>query len=393
MSLAKRVLVLDGRSIATVAIVRSLGKKGIRVTCGEEFKNSPGALSKYVDRKVVYPSPSKMPDLFMEKMISLLKNGEYELLLPVSDMTSMMVSKNKDELSRYTRVPTPDLETLMKARDKSRTMKFALENAIPCPKTYFPEETSIEEIKKTVKYPVVIKPCESSGARGIRYADSPETLGNEFEKLKQSYDKVIIQEFIPSSEGRYLLHTIFETDHKPIAACVLQAIRCYPDNGGPTAFGKTVFRPEITDYGLRLLEAMKWQGVAEAEFLIDERDGKPKLMEVNPRFGNPVGLVIEAGIDIPGKLYEMMVNGRTEMALKYKIGVKWRWFFPQDFLWLFTAKHRAGRMGSFWRFFDNDLHYADISFSDLGPSLGLFLQSLRFLVKREKRDFIFNRGW
>jgi len=31
-------------------------------------------------------------------------------------------------------------------------------------------------------------------------------------------------------------------------------------------------------------ESLDWHGVAMVEFWIDSRDGKPKLMEINPRF-------------------------------------------------------------------------------------------------------------
>lgn len=388
-----KVLVLDGKSIATVAIVRSLGKKGLEVDCGEEYKACPGSLSKYVKKKVVYPPPDKEPDLFIEKIFSLVREQQYDLVVPVSDSTTVLLSKYKTELSKFTRIPTPDYQTVMMARDKSKTVKIAMKNGIPCPVTFFPDEQKLNGIMDKINYPVLIKPCESSGARGIRHVDSPDTLISEYSHVKELYGKAIIQEYIPSKEGRYLLHTLFNQSHKPVAVCVIQAIRCYPANGGPTAFGKTVVQEEVWKYGLELLRAMNWQGVAEVEFLVDERDNQPKLMEVNQRFGNPVGLAIEAGVDIPYLLYNLVVNEAVEQIFNYKIGTKWRWFFPQDLLWFLTAQDRASSLKSFFSFIDNDLHYAAMSLSDLGPSLGIIMQSLRFITNKERRNFMFKRGW
>jgi predicted ATP-grasp superfamily ATP-dependent carboligase len=149
----------------------------------------------------------------------------------------------------------------------------------------------------------------------------------------------------------------------------------------------------VAEYGLQLLKAIKWQGVAEVEFLVDERDNRPKLMEINQRFGNPIGLAIASGVNIPGLLYDLIVNGRAEPVYNYKVGTKWRWFSPQDLLWFLNVQNKVHHIKGFLRFIDKDLHYAALSFSDPGPSLGVIMQSLRFIIDKEKRDFIFDRGW
>ena len=88
-----------------------------------------------------------------------------------------------------------------------------------------------------------------------------------------------------------------------------------------------------------------------------------------------------------------MINGEIEKVFDYKIGTKWRWFFPQDLLWFITTKHKIGSLLDFCRFIDKDLHYADFSLSDIGPSHGLILQSLKYFFNKEQRNFMFKRGW
>jgi hypothetical protein len=86
-----KVLILDGKLVATVSIVRSLCRKDIGIACGEEYQSRPGALSKFVKNKIVYPSPTKIPDLFLEKIFSLIRGGEYDLITPVPDKTSVLL--------------------------------------------------------------------------------------------------------------------------------------------------------------------------------------------------------------------------------------------------------------------------------------------------------------
>ena len=393
MNNKKRVLVLDGRLIATIAIIRSLGQKGLDVTCGEENIYYPGFFSRYVKDRVTYPSPIKEPDLFMEKIFSIVQQKQYDLIIPVSDETTMLVSQYRDELSKHVHVFTPDFEKILIARDKAKTMMFAIEKGVPCPRTFFPDDCNFHRIKDEIEYPVLIKPCVSNGARGIKYINSYDELIYENSRIRETYGKTIIQEYIHSNVGRFLLHTLFNEKHRPVAVCVIQAIRCFPENGGPTAFGKTVIQEDVIKYGLDLLEALKWTGVAEVEFLLDARDNRPKLMEINHRFGNPVGLAIGAGVDIPGLLYEIALKGNVEPNFNYKLGEQWRWFFAQDLLWFLTARKNAHALDSFFNFLDRNLHYAVMSFSDPFPLFGIILQSLNFLTSKVKRDSILKRGW
>lgn len=89
-----RVLVTDGRSRASLAIVRSLGKRGIEVTSGEAFGCS-SFYSKYTAKKLVYPAPDKQPELFLKKIIETLKNDEYTMIMPVRDDANLILAKHK----------------------------------------------------------------------------------------------------------------------------------------------------------------------------------------------------------------------------------------------------------------------------------------------------------
>lgn len=68
-----KVFVPDGRSIASLAIVRSLEKTGKEITLGNKSRISATAFSKYVKHRIIYPSPEKSPDLFTSEMYNLIK--------------------------------------------------------------------------------------------------------------------------------------------------------------------------------------------------------------------------------------------------------------------------------------------------------------------------------
>ena len=62
---------------------------------------------------------------------------------------------------------------------------------------------------------------------------------------------------------------------------------------------------------LDLMGGMGWDGVAMVEFKLDEKDGKPKLMEVNGRFGQ-LPLSIAPGVGFPCLPCTMATEGDGE---------------------------------------------------------------------------------
>jgi len=386
-----KVLVTDGRSRASLAIVRSLGKRGIKVTSGEAFVCS-SFYSKYTDKKLVYPAPDKQPDLFLKKIIETIKNDMYDVIIPVRDDANLILSKHKKELSRFTRIPIADYSTLMKGRDKAQTLKIAMDNDIPCPQTYFIDgDDDLREIMKDLKFPVVIKPHRSSGSRGIKYVQSSEELAQAYSEVKNKYGEAMIQEFIPQG-GAYGVSMLFNHG-EPRAIFTHKRLREYPNSGGPSTLRESVRFPEIEEYATTLLEALDWHGVAMVEFRVDQRDGKPKLMEINPRFWGSLQLAISSGVDFPYLLYKMVMDGDVEPVFEYKTGVKVRWLLLGDILWFLGIQNsnKLKALPEFLKF--RGMGYDVLSFRDPMPALGAILEGMKSMTLKERRKHAFDRGW
>ena len=385
-----RTFVTDGNKRESLAIVRSLAKKDIKVTAGENRRICCSFFSKYVKNKIIYPNPDRNPRSFMQNIYELVKKEKYDVIFPVNDSTTILFSKYKDKLSKYTKVPVANYETIMKGRDKAQTMKLAMENDIPCPKTYFVDDANIEKIKNEVEFPIVIKPRESSGARGIVYVNSsPEEFVREYKRVRNKYGAPLIQEYIPGEH--YNVSALFNRDSELRAAFVLKKIRQYPVSGGPVTFAVSVEEPEVLKYAIKLLKAVNWYGVAEVELIIDERDKKPKLLEVNPRFWSSLELSILSGVDFPYLLYKMVRDGDVEPVITYKTGVKLR-FLAGDILWFLSTPDKLKALPEFIKFKDDNMGYAILSLDDPKPMIGFLLDNFLSLIRKEGREHAFGRG-
>ena len=382
------VLVTDGRSRASLAIVRSLGKRGIRVISGEAFICT-SFYSKYATR-LFYPDPDKYPNLFMQKILEVVKENEIDVVIPVRDGATLLLSKYKKELSRFTRTPLADYDTLMKGRDKAQTLKIAMDNNIPCPQTYFIDgDDNLRKIMNKLKFPVVIKPHRSSGSRGIKYVHSSKELLQAYSKVQNQYGEAMVQEYIPQG-GAYGVSMLFNHG-KPRAIFAHKRLREYPNSGGPSTLRESVKYPEIEEYATTLLKALNWHGVAMVEFRVDPRDGKQKLMEINPRFWGSLQLAISSGVDFPYLLYKMAIEDDVKPVFEYKTGVKVRWLLLGDILWFLDNPNKLKVLPEFLKF--KDLGYDILSLNDPLPALGAILEGFISLTKKGRREHAFDRGW
>ena len=77
---------------------------------------------------------------------------------------------------------------------------------------------------------------------------------------------------------------------------------------------------------------MNWHGVAMVEFKKDLKDGKFKLMEINPKFWGSFELSHKSGINF-AYLYYLVAMGHKVPESKYKHDVYFRWTLPYDLVW------------------------------------------------------------
>ena len=71
---------------------------------------------------------------------------------------------------------------------------------------------------------------------------------------------------------------------------------------------------DAVDAALRLLGAFDYFGLSQVEFKRDPRDGKFKLMEINPRLWQWHGLAAACGVDLPRIAYADLVGETPEQV-------------------------------------------------------------------------------
>lgn len=312
-----KILITDAGYKHTLGAVRSLGKAGFFVIAMASDKNAQSFFSRYCHEKLICPDP-RNEEQFIKFLIDYLMKNPVDVLIPVGYITTVTISKHKKELLPFVKIPIVDYDSMEIACNKEKTMQLAKSIHITIPKEY----SSITDIDK---FPVVAKGIYESGH--IKYINSLEDL------IPLDLNNYILQEYIPG-EG-YGFYALFNQGIVK-AYFMHKRVREYPITGGASTCAESIFDEELKKLGIELLESLRWHGVAMVEFKKDERNGKFKLMEINPKFWGSLDLSIASGVNFPVLLVNMALLGDIEPVFHYHTGIKFRWPFPDDTLHVFA---------------------------------------------------------
>lgn len=365
-----------------LAVIRSLGRNAIDFQVVSKTKNSLGYQSRYSKNKVI--------STYNLDFFSRLSPDD--VVYPMYEDTMLFLAKNAQKLQ--CRLGFPDYETIKAASDKSLLIKHAMEHNIPCPKTFFitkPED--LRDCIPEISFPVVLKPKWGDGGKGIRFMDSTDELNKNAAGYLAKNGPFLLQEKIPFTT-KFTVGTLSNADHELRRACVIRELRNYPIETGQACFVETVEDQNLVSLSEKLLKSLNFTGIADIDFVIDERDNKPKLMEVNSRFWGSVQVAINAGCDFPVLLHRMLQDGDIARSFSYKTGVRCRYVLFNDLARVLTILRRAVPLKvkqkavlDFLRFHEDEGYYV-YSLDDLVPVFGLaYIKILR------KMPFVTKGSW
>ncbi len=387
------VLVTEAQLRHSLAVIRSLGRRGIYVAAADKTRFSTGFFSKYCKRRVVYTDPEKNEKKFIREMLDEVKAHNYDVFMCLTHDIIFHISKHRKEFEKYTRIPVVEHKKLVRANNKKKILLLAQKLGIPVPKTRFVKSTAdVEKLKDKLEYPIIIKPVNSTGSRGLALVKSSSELARKFAESERQFGECMLQEYIPPGGDALGVSLLFDYKSRPKAVFTHKRLREYPQSGGPSVLRESVSFPEIEKYSVKLLRALKWFGIAMVEYKIDPRDNKPKLMEINPRLWGSLALAIHSGVDFPYLLYRLVMDGDVKKVSGYKLGVKCRWLLPGDIFYLLSVKNKLKFLPEFLKFRGENLYYDIIARDDMLPVLGVLLAMARYLFDRNMWRYAFRKN-
>jgi len=96
---------------------------------------------------------------------------------------------------------------------------------------------------------------------------------------------------------------------------------------GTATFTRSILIRECYEQSIPLLKAINYTGVCEIEYLLDPRDKRYKLIEINARTWLWVGLAKASGIDYAKMIYNYVNGIQNIYPTEYNTELKWRNIF------------------------------------------------------------------
>jgi D-aspartate ligase len=295
-----------------LAAVRSLGRLGVEVHGVVEDRRRPGAASRYAAGIHVRDLDAHSAAESVTWLEALGRRiGGRPLLIPTEDVGAMLVADHADALGEAFRFPRQPPGLARRLSNKREMRRLCHVHGIPTPAASSPR-TREEATSFAAEhgYPVVLKGVDGGGferAAGTRVvvAHDAATLERTWSQLDPEDPDLLLQEYIPGgAESVWMFNGYFDADSRCRFGITGQKLRQYPPRTGFTSLGICRDNPEVRELTCAFMHAIGYRGVLDIGYRYDERDGRYKLLDVNPRVGSTFRLFVgRNGLDVVRALY------------------------------------------------------------------------------------------
>jgi D-aspartate ligase len=320
-------LILGGAH-GSLAVARSLGRRGIPVW----FVTNDHPITKYsryTTQSMTWPGPDD--GCAAAWLVDLAARHQLDgwALYPGGDAEARLIAQRHHVLGRVFTLTTPPWATTRFACNKRLTHDHADSVGVDTPWSYFPNDRR-GVAALDCHFPVILKPTIPAGRN--RFTRAKAWRANDRATLLACYDEaaalvgrdaIMIQEYIPGGGETQFSYAAVWDRGKPVASLVARRARQYPmDFGTTSTFVETIEHREVEAQAYRFLADLRYCGIAALAFKFDSRDGRTKLLGVNPRSWTWIALGAAAGVDFPWIQWQLAM-GEAIPRLRGQAGCAW----------------------------------------------------------------------
>lgn len=344
ISVEPRRVVLLGGAYGTLALARSLKGAGMQVWLVTD-ETRCASFSSAVHKVIHWSGANHAQAIDELEYIARENMLAGSILIPGADPEVRVVAEAHGRLSALFSVMVPHWGHLRWACDKSLAYRRAKDLGLGVPDVY--ERAHFDDPKTTkVQFPLVLKP--SMRLQMNRFTADRGWRVDDWDSFKERYqaacelvgaEHVIAQQLVPGDGENQLSYCGLWNRGEPLIGFTARRLRQYPVEFGSTStYVATAHLPQVAAAAETFLRSIRHHGLVEIEFKHDQRDGVLKLLDVNPRPWNWLGLAAAAGVDF-GAAISAMASNQPVPTVNVRSGVAWI-FVARDVI----AAAQAGRL-------------------------------------------------
>ena len=307
-----------------VGVLRSLGRCGVPVYAVTEPGLPPAAVSRYCSTRFVSRATGRErpADLIPGLLEAGERIGRRSVVVAIDDEAAVLTGQYREQLSGHFLLP--DVDPGLPARLASKTGLFELcrEHNVPTPASVTP--ASLEEVATFAagaRFPVVAKNADPWQRRHHPAVPRTTIVDSAAELIKLAAGagdplNLIVQEYLPREQAEdWISHLYCDAQSQALMVLTARKVRSWPPHAGLTATAYTVFNPELAALAERFCKEIGYSGIGDLDWRRDLRDGQYKLVDFNPRPGNPFRLFENlAGVDVVRALHLDLTGREVPLA-------------------------------------------------------------------------------
>lgn len=325
--------------VTGLAVVRSLGRRGVPVVALDSEWGGLGQHSRFVVARGLVPPPARDGgEPLRDALLALAPRFPVPpVLVPTNDDWVLALARHADALRPHYRLPAAGTAVLERVLSKTELWRACERLGVPAPRSWPLAETD----PRTLPYPLVCKPDDSRGfyeafRAKVWVVSSYDELLGRVSQAEAAGLTLLAQELLTPPPGGFVsLASYLSADGTARGVLTGRKLEQFPAGFGTCCLADTRWEPALAERGVAVLRELGYAGVSEVEFVWDPARGEHLLLDVNPRVWKWVGLCVAAGVDLPWLAYADAV-GRPENAGAPVEGV--RWTFLRDYVRLLRAR-------------------------------------------------------
>jgi predicted ATP-grasp superfamily ATP-dependent carboligase len=290
--------------------MRGLGRCGIPVV-GVAKAGLPGLRSRYATEVWNVPDTHVDPEGVVKVVLEigerLRAQGRRGVLIPTQDSTVELLCRHRDRFPGSLVCHLPDYAVIKACSDKEVQCRLARSLDVPLPNTFFDDERDqlFAAIESGAQgFPLVVKsrrelpPSLRKKFRIVLVNDVAE-LRRVLAEAEAAGVSYIVQDVIPGGDDNlYTFGSYMDRAGALRAWFTGRKLRQQPPRFGVCRVGESKRVEVIVDDGVKLLRGLDYFGISQVEYKYDPRDGRYKLIEVNPRAWAWVALPIGMNVNL-----------------------------------------------------------------------------------------------
>jgi len=282
-----KVLLIAVNDHLTLPVLQSLAAESIRTDLMSPQPLRWSRLSRYSNQY----SACSMEDLlcpgsaFADRINRYCNEHRIEIVIPVDVLPTACLAKIRQRL-HIPVFPIPEFGVIRLVNNKWQFKQMLDQLGIPTPQTFVVDDER-DLRSRNIQFPVVIKPLDRCGTRGVKRLDCVKDIDTYFaDERNTAYRPLLIQEYLPGDD---VCTSVLAVDGR----LRYWTMQTRTPQGGVRFIEQAGILQAVSD----ICGYLKYTGLAHFDLRMDQRSNEFKFLECNPRFWGTLTASTFAGVN------------------------------------------------------------------------------------------------